>query len=460
MNDSTPSRISGLSRLTIDGAQRPASSQRGWLWLLLIVALMAMLGGGGIWWYYRTTGADIIAALGEQPIEVRVFTVSGGAKRSMPVVLVANGKIVSDRRVNVATKVSGQIVELNVEQGDHVKEGDVLARVEDVIYRAQRDEASAELERTEFAVIRARVEHTRALAAIGQAEAELAFEQYNYERLQGLRGTQDASDFEFINAKNRFDASAAALDVARADAAARESAIALAQADVAAARATLRLAQKRLDDCAILAPISGVILERNAQIGDFLAAEGGRGANANAQLVAIADMVLLRVEIDVSERDVHRVFAGQRARITPDSHRERSYDGHVMWVDPIGDYARATVQAKVRILDPGPDLRVEGSAKVEFLGRTTGEEPNAASTLWLPKSVVKLTPGSDDAEVFTVTGDRAVSNQVRLGARTEDAVEIRAGVVPGMQLVADHLDEVKQGSLLKVLRAVTESDMK
>jgi len=465
MDDSTSPQISGLAKLSIDRSRRPVGSRRGWIALLAIVSVVAALAGGAAWWYYRTTGTHIVAALSEQPMDVNLLTIPARGSGAASVVLVANGKIVSDRRVNVATKVSGQIVELGVEQGDVVKEGQVLARVEDVIYRAQRDEAAAAVARNTHAITRARAEHDRAKAAVQQAQAAYDFEEYNYGRLQRLQGSSDASEFEFVSANNRHAGAAAALEVARATADSAAAAVQLAGADLDASQATLRMLEKRFDDCAIRAPISGVILERNAQVGDFLAFEGGRGANANAQLVAIADLTLLRVEIDISERDVHRLQAGQAAKITPDADRARTYDGRIMWIDPIGDYAKATVGVKVRVLEPGPDLRVEGSAKVEFLssedaeGGKIGSPSNSSGTiaggnLWLPKKAVKLTPGSDAAEVFTVSNERAVVHRITLGTRTDLSVEVLSGVQPGMQIIADNASEVSPGRSVRVVRTL------
>lgn len=529
MNDSMQEKMAGLSRLQIERRQRPTASRRGWWMLAAIVAAVGVLSAGGAWWYYRTTGTNIAAALAEKVTDVNLVVVpAAGRATDAPVVMVANGRIVSDTTVNVATKVSGQILELNVEQGDVVAQDQVLARVEDTIYRAQRDEAAARVAESEQDVARAEAEQTRAEAAILQAEADAALRERDLNRLQPLFDSGQASEFEYRNAKNLQESAAAAVRVAQAAARSAAAAVKMAAAQVDAAKSILRVSQKRLDDCAIRAPIAGVVLERNAQVGDFLAAEGGLGANANAQLVSIADMSRLRVEVDVSERDIHRIFAGQQARITPDSDRN-TYAGEVMWVDPAGDYARAIVQVKVRIHNPGPLLCVDGSAKVEFLGEkpadydptrerervaanqsreqpaldvrrsrdVKGERPGEAEaaqaslsaeptessaspagsspsesartsagsasasgatggggTLWLPKSAIKLTPGSDEAEVFTVSGGRAVAHPVRLGTRSDKAVEIRSGVTPGMQIICENAANITDGAPVRVVRTV------
>jgi len=203
-----------------------------------------------------------------------------------------------------------------------------------------------------------------------------------------------------------------------------------------------------------------VILERNAQVGDFVAAEGGRGANANAQLVRIADTELMRVEVDISERDVGRLSRGQRARITPDAARDKAYDGYILWIDPLSNYAKAQVQVKVRIERPDDDLRVEGSAKVEFLSAAPSSAPaGGPAPMWLSKSAVKLLPGSDEAEVFTVENSKAVARKVRIGMRSDEAVEVLGGLKPGMQIIASNVDKLENGTAVKVSRTVDLGDL-
>ncbi|MHC5110911.1 MAG: efflux RND transporter periplasmic adaptor subunit [Planctomycetota bacterium] len=465
MTDQSTINETSLAGLRIDRGRRVSGPRRGWVVLVVVLILVAGTSAGAAYWYYQTTGKNIVAALGEKAVDVNLLVVPETAEdeQGEAVVLVANGRIVSDVRVNVATKVSGQIIELNVEQGDEVEKDQVLARIEDVIYRAQRDEAQASVVRARHAIGRAEAEAARARAVVAQAVAELAIDRYNFERLQRLRGTADATDFEFVNSKNKYESAQAAVEVAQAAADSAIMAVEMARADLDAAQAALVFSQKRFDDSTIRAPIGGVILERNAQLGDFLAAEGGRGANANAQLVAIADMALLRVEIDVSERDVHRLRPGQSARVTPDAAKDRTYDGSIMWIDPIGDYAKATVGAKVRVLNPGPDLRVEGSAKVELLSDSgsvksgeNGSQTGKQHSLWLPKSAVKLDPGSDSAIVFTVTADRrAKSLTITLGAKSDKMVEVLSELTPGSRIVGDTAEALVDGQLVRVVNTLT-----
>lgn len=439
--------IDNLERLRISKGQRPTSRNRtGWL-IAAIVIVVAAVGVGAAWWYYRTTGVNIVASLTQKPVAVRTRVIPRQqADAGGEVVLVANGRIVSDVRVYVATKVSGQITSMEVEQGDYVEKDQVLARIEVDVYEAQRDEARATVERLTHAIERAQADQLGQQASIAEAQAEHDWRKYNLERLQALEFRDRASDVELVEAQHIFEGAQAALAVAKAAEQSALTAIDVTRAELKSAESILRLWQKRLDDCEIRAPISGVVLERNAQIGDFLAAEGGRGANANAQLVSIADMTRLRVEIDISERDIHRVYPKQEARITPDAYKSSNHRGEVMWIDPVGNYARAIVQVKVRIKDPSPQLRIEGSAKVEFLAPKEDAATEQLANFWLPLDAVKIPVDGSAPLVFTVIDDRAVENRVTIGSRTNKLVEVTNGVYAGMEIIASQLDEIEDGT--------------
>lgn len=443
--------ISQLAGLAIDQNKRPAQKRKRSrvLGIITMIVIIAAVGGG--LWYYQTTGKKIVQAMSKQPTDVELVTITLEHSATQPrIVLVANGKIVSDVQVKVATKVSGQIVELLVEQGDVVEKDQVLARIEDDTYRAQRDEAQAAVERRKSELTRLDYTIAQADAQIEEKRALAEFEKRNHERLIRLRAEGKADDLELNNARNRAEAAGAVLESARAAAQSARAARQVTAADLAAAEAQLRLLQKRLDDCNITAPIGGVILERNAQVGDFLAAEGGRGANANAQLVEIADMSLMRVEIDVSERDIHRLKPDMQARVTPDIEPDHSYAARILWIDPIGDYARATVQVKVRILDPGPGLKVGGSAKVEFLAGPSPTEDREHLSYWLPKDAVQTTPGIQQAVVFTVNNGRAIAHLVQIGTRTDEMIEVLSGLRNGMQIIAGNVQELQNNDPVTV----------
>jgi RND family efflux transporter MFP subunit len=325
--------------------------------------------------------------------------------------LTATGKIVSDHQVKVATKVSGQIVALNFEQGNLVTKGQVLARIEDVIYRARRDQAAAEVEK---------------------AKANLEFQQINYERMKRLHASDNAPDIEWAGAKRAIDEAQAQLD---------------------AAKAALDWAQKALVDCEVVAPIAGVILQRNVEVGDFVSAEGGRGAQANAEFGTIADMTTLRVEVDISELDISRISPDLPCTVIPDAYKDRRYRGRVMWIDPGANYSKATVQVKVRIENPDEFLRVEGSAQVVFMAPRDASGPvEAGPSLWIPSSACLVDSDGKAARVFVAVGDRLKATTITLGRRSGAEVQVVSGLSAGQFIVAGGADKLRDGQRIPSAR--------
>ncbi len=394
-----------LSRLRIDKGQRPAEVRSGSRWLFAVLAIVLVVAGVGFAFRHRLQTV-LFDRLGNVP-EVRLVTLTVRKEPGAPPVHTANGKIVSDHRVNVATKVSGQIVELSFEQGDRVTRGQVIARIETVNYRARRDNAAATLDR---------------------AKARLEYARVNFDRISALHERGSAPDIEFAGGKSEFEA---------------------ARAQVAADKAELEEAQWRLDECAVKAPISGVVLARNVEVGDFVAAEGGFGGMANSQFAVIVDMTKLRVEVDVSELDIGKIRPDMPCRVTPDAYKDRGYDGHVMWLDPGANYSKGTVQVKVRIEGADDRLRVEGTARVDFLTERVTDTEGDEATLWLGKAAIAEGDGPNSGRVLVFNDGRLHDRRVALGRRSDRKVEIVSGVEPGARVVARITDDLQDGQRVR-----------
>jgi HlyD family secretion protein len=404
-----------LRSLSIPHEQRPldrqaAGRRRSRSGLLTLLVLLSLGLAGYIGWMKFGSRITALTTTTAPATDVRLIKlVAQRSSDATAPALTATGKIVSDHRVQVSTKVSGQIVKLFFEQGDRVEEGQLLAQIEEENYRALRDEAAANLEKS---------------------RATLAFQKINFDRVSQLRTQQQASDIEYADARRSLDET---------------------QSLVAANEANLAYADKLLRDCKVLAPIAGVILERNVEVGDFVAAEGGRGAMANSQFTTIADMTKLRVEVDVSELDIARLRTGMPCMVVPDAYKDRRYHGHVMWIDPGANYAKATVQVKVRIDDPDDYLRVEGAAQVQFL---TGGPATAATTsetprLWIPATACIPDAAGGKAKVFVVADGRLKAVTANLGRREGDRIEVVSGLTEGQEIAADGLDQLRDGQLVR-----------
>ncbi len=399
-----------LRSLSIPKDQRPraglpARGFKGFIVAVMIVGLAAV----GVYVLRPDLGARLGAAVGgaSEAAAVRLVQVTVGREPPAQAALTATGKIVSDHRVAVSTKVSGQIVALYFEQGDRVEKGQLFARIEDVLYRARRNEAAARLE---------------------QSAAHLTFQKVNFERVAGLVKSESAPSIEYADAKRALEE---------------------AEAAVAADRATLDFTQKTLSDCEVVAPIAGVVLTRNVEVGDFVAAEGGRGANANAQFAIIADMTQLRVEVDISELDILRIRKDMPCTIIPDAYKDRQYRGFVMWLDPGANYSKATVQVKVRIENPDDYLRVEGSAQVAFLSEPPQTEPQSTATaIWIPSSACRMDASGPAGTVFVAENGRLRKTTIQLGRRRGDQWEVTGGLSAGQSIAADGLDELTDGQTI------------
>ncbi len=402
-----------LRSLAIPKDQRPVPETAG--------------GGGARWWaaglvvlivlattayaFRQRIGASVQGVGGSSNggSGARLFQVTAGGEPDPTAVLTATGKIVSDHRVSVATKVSGQIVALFFEQGDKVEKEQLLARVEDVLYRARRDEAAARLEKS-----------------IAHSE----YQKVNFARVAGLVEQESAPSIEYADARRWLDETVA---------------------QVEADRALLAFAEKTLKDCEVLAPIAGVVLTRNVEVGDFVSAEGGRGANANARFTDVADMTKLRVEVDISELDIVRIRDEMPCLVTPDAYKDRKYAGQVMWLDPGANYSKATVQVKVRIQNPDDYLRVEGSAQVAFLSdKPRPLDPDAKKTsLWIPAAACLPGDGHQSATVFVAAEGRWKRTAVTLGRRSGDRVEVLGGLSVGQSIAVDGVDKITDGQTIR-----------
>ncbi len=405
-------------RPVASAVKRPARGRAGWI---ILIVILAVAGGSQV--YRILPGGSPLLGAASADENVRLHVVTKRTDTGPMPVHTGTGKIVSDHKVRVATKVSGQVVELLFEQGDRVERGQVLARVENVLPRARRNEAAAALEKS---------------------RAALAYQRINFERTDRLFKLGSAPEIEYADAKRAVDEAAA---------------------QVEQDEAALSWAEQILRDCEVVAPISGVILERNVEVGDFVAAEGGIGAQANAQFGTIADMTKLRVEVDISELDIARIRRDMKCVITPDAYKDRRYNGHVMWIDPGANYSKATVQVKVRIDDPDNHLRVEGVAQVVFLAdagaeRTPESNSNAedapansatqsSSDIWIPASACKVSPDGKTGRVFVANDGRLNEQRITVGRRIAGQVEVLAGLSVGQSIAADGLDKLTDGQRIK-----------
>lgn len=399
---------SDLEKLRIEKpALRPGAKRKkrlGWAAALLVLLAAAAAAYRQGW---LTPAVEVQAAVVQNVFPSQALTL-----------LNASGYVVADRNSAVASKVTGRLVFMGVEEGSRVKEGQVIARLE------SKDAAAA----------RERARHTAEAARhqLEQARAEWVNAGLDYERKKALveKGTISRSLFDTAEARYR----TAAASVEGLSAALRASQAALAEASVL------------LEYTNIRAPFDAVVLTKNADIGDIVTPLAAT-ADAKAAVVTIADMSSLLVEVDVSESNIARVAPGQPCEIRLDAFPDARFPGRVHMILPTADRSKASVAVKIAFGELTPGILPEMSAKVAFLSRETGPEEKAAVRAVPAAAVVQ---GSGVPRVFAIQGDEVRAVPVQLGRRLGEMVELREGPAVGSRIALSPLEKLKDGARVSV----------
>ncbi|GFE57892.1 efflux RND transporter periplasmic adaptor subunit [Geobacter sp. AOG1] len=395
-----------LTKLKIEkkAMQRsPRAYKRPLFWIalvvLLVVAVVLLRGGLG------------------PRVEIETTTVSQIYPSQGFTLLNASGYVVAQRKAAVASKATGRLEWLGVEEGSRVRAGEVLARLENHDVAAAREQASANL--------------VTAKAGLEQARAELDDATLAFNRLKDLLAGG-------IVAKADFDAAEARYRRAVAGVAGARSAI-------RSAEAALKGAEVAVEYTLIRAPFDAVVLTKDADVGDIVTPLGA-AANAKAAVVTIADMKSLQVEADVSESNLGKVKEGQPCEIQLDALPDVRFRGVLHTVVPTADRSKATVMVKVRFLNPDRRILPEMSAKVAFLERPVSDTEQRPKT-----SVSQAAVRSRDGKqvVYLVKGDRVVEKVVTLGERIGDQIEVLSGIRAGDKLALKPLEKLKDGAKIK-----------
>ncbi len=351
-------------------------------------------------------------------IEIKVSTVSQVYPSQTFTLLNASGYVVAQRKAAVASKITGRLEWLGVEEGSKVKKGQVIARLEGEDVAAARDQAIANLDNAHFNL------------DIAKAEMNDATLHYNRQRELLSQGVVPQSEL---------DAAEARYKKAKASVAAAESAINAYKAAVHFARISLRYTFIR-------APFDAVVLTKNADVGDIVAPLGA-AATARAAVVTIADMDSLLVEADVSESNLQKVTIGQSCEIQLDAFPEVRFRGMVHMIVPTADRSKASVMVKVKFLDKDERILPEMSAKVAFLERSVTLEEQKPKTVLNSNAIMMH---NNTGFVFIISENRVYKTPLTRGSRIGDMTEVLDGVKSGDKVVVNPPNNLRDGMRIKV----------
>lgn len=412
-----PDKKALLGQLRIDrGAEPtgPATGRRAWI-IGGVVALIVLLGGGA-WLALSGRGALPVHTALAQPLAG-----GGGAGAS---VLDATGYVTARREATVSAQMTGKVTEVLFDEGDRVKEGQVIARLDDTAQKAALAQAQAQLQ--------------SARALLTEDEAQLAQNVRDRARNEDLVKRNLVSQQALEQARTQVDTQSALVESQRRQ--------------IELAQANLRSAQVQLDYCTVRAPFSGVVIAKAAQVGEIVSPLSAGGGFTRTGIGTLVDMDSLEIEVDVNEAYINRVEPGQPVASVLNAYPDWRIPSHVIAIIPTADRSKATV--KVRIGFDVKDARIVPDMGV----RVSFEEKAAAGAVAQQRPRGVLVPagalrkdGSEDV-VYVLKDRHAQRRAVTLGAVSGDSRVVLGGLGPGESVIVDAPAGIRDGAAVSEIK--------
>lgn len=365
------------------------------IWIVVYIACGVFLLLAGLF-FYRTLRSEEI---------VELTTVTMVSPSQVGSILTSSGYIVAQRKAAIASKATGRLVYLGCREGDKVKQGEIIARIESADVEASLAQAVADLE--------------VARAEKNEAERSLS-------RAKKLIDGQLISQAEYDAAQSRYDR---------------------VFASIASKAAAKKVAEVQVENTRIRAPFDGTVLSKNADIGEVVAPFGA-GASSRVAVVTIADMSSLEVEADVSESNIERIAPGQPCEIVLDAYPDHRYQGHVDKIVPTADRAKATVLTKIKFVERDSRVLPEMSAKVHFLPK--GDTRPASSIARIAVNSAAITKNGSQDIAFVCRDNIVTEMPVELGESMGTFVEVKKGLSVGDKVVLKPSASLTSGARVKL----------
>jgi RND family efflux transporter MFP subunit len=385
-----------------DDAHRPR-----WPWIAGVVVVLLVAAGIAAF------------ALRGQAVTIETSTAVAAGSSGDAAVLQATGYVVARRQATVSAQITGTLVAVNVEEGEHVQKGQVLARLEATQFKAQLDAAKAR--------------HAATQAQIVQARATLTQARDNARRLNAVvaRGYVSRQDAEQANTQVATDRAAVEVAVKQARAAAEQ----------------VKAAQIDLDYTIVRAPFAGVVTDKAAQVGEIVSPLSAGGGFTRTGVATIVDMNSLEVDVDVNEAYISRVVPGMKVTAVLDAYPDWKIPAHVIAIIPSADRSKATVKVRIALDQKDPRILPEMGVRVSFLEERKDNAQPLPGVL-VPESAVVKRDGED--VVFVVKDGRAERTIVTAGADFSDLKQVTQGLNAGAEVVTTPPVDLKDGEKVKV----------
>lgn len=384
-------------------------SALGWV----VLALVLLAAGGLTWWLTRPR------PFGVHTVVAREATGPATAERT---VLNASGYVTARRQATVSSKVTGKVIEVLIEEGVKVQEGQVLARLDDSNVKASLLLAQAQLVSATNALAETRVR-------IREAEQEL-------ERQAGLLKSKIATQADYDHAEAAFLANKARLQQQ--------------EADVVVAERSVASWQQQLDDTVIRAPFAGIVTSKNAQPGEMISPVSAGGGFTRTGICTIVDMQSLEIEIDVNESYINRVQPNQPVEAALDAYPDWKIPCKVIAIIPTADRQKSTVRVRIGFDALDPKILPDMSVKVAFQEPAVARVGTGQRSVIIPRSAVHQQEGRE--VVFVVQNNRAERRTVKVSSTAGEEAIISDGLSGGEKVIVDSPPGLGEGALVNESR--------
>jgi HlyD family secretion protein len=375
------------------------------------------------------------------------------------VVLSASGYIVAHHKINVNSKVTGRVKWIGVEKGDKVKEGQILVRLEDDEFRAQYDQARGATENARAFLQELQngsrpEEVQQAQHNLDEARATAVNDKVTLDRTKDLTGQGVLSKQALDDATAKYEADQQRVNsltqsYTLAKLGPRAEELSRAKGALLQAEGAQAYAKSLLDATLIRAPVTGTILERTAEKGELVTAQFASGAagGPQGQVVALADLNDLQVELDIAQDDFSKLDAHQKGVMTTDAFPDRKYDGQIAEISPEADRQKATVQVKVQILNPDSYLRPDMNATVKFLANENKSAESRPTGVFVPTTAVRDRDGKK--YVLLAFNGKVLAREVQVVSQRSGGLLV-SGLNGGEDVITSGPQTLKNGDKIRI----------
>jgi RND family efflux transporter MFP subunit len=398
-----------LGALRIEAHKRGSGKAGKRIAIVLFILVTVFVIAGGVYGYvHRTPSVQVATA---------------DAPDTGPQALLnASGYVTPQRRATVAAKITGRVTGVFFTEGMRVHKGFVLATLDDS--DAQRTLASAKADRS------------ATQASILDLEVQLKNAQIELHRSQALRAagvqTQEALD----NATMTANSLRAKIDYAKEQ--------------VLAGDARIQEAQQAVDNTIISAPFDGIIVSKDAQVGEMVSPISAGGGFTRTGIATIVDMASNEIQVDVNENYIARVKPGQEVIAVLDAYSDWKIPCRVRTIIPTADRQKATVEVRIAFDKLDPRILPDMGVKVTFLGEEEKQAKKAPSGVMVPQNAVRDDNGQKI--VFLVKGEHVERHAVKVGTANGAQTQILAGLAPGDTVVVGAPANLKDGDAVAIRR--------